>query len=378
MAASPATNGRSAPPLRVGVVGTGAISHEHLAFLSGRSPFPQIAPVDARLELAAVCDLSPAAARHAADHFGADAAFTDFDRFLAQGALDVVHVLTPPETHVRLAGACLEAGAHVICEKPITADAAELRALLAVADRSGRHLMESHNYRFNPGVQQLRALLDAGRLGTVREVEIRIVLPVLDADGRFADPHLPHPIHRMPAGVLHDFITHMAYLLLYLAEPTEIGQVSAIWNNHSGHPVFAWDNLDAVLVFNTADGPAHGRLRFDAGAAPDTFSIQVRGTDGWAETDLFQPYLRTVRPRAGGGQLSPIANHVANGIGLATQGVRNIGRKLLQQSPYHGLHVMLDQTYRALATGGAPPVTAADMLATADLIDSLVAQQVRR
>lgn len=330
-----------------------------------------------RIRLVGLCDLSPVTAGYAAGQYGVEASYTDVDLMLREAKPDVVHVLTPPQTHVDLVSRCLDAGAHVICEKPITPSASELDLLLGRAEAAGRQLMESHNYRFNRGIVDIKAAIDRGDLGSVREVEIRIALPVTDPEGRFGDPNLPSPIHDLPAGVIHDFTTHFAYLLLHLADPLEFSRIAAAWSNHSDNPLFRFDDLDALLIGRGADGPIHGRLRFDAGAAPDAFSVSVRGTQGWVETDLFQPYNRTVRPRPGGSQLSPIVNHVANGASLMNDGIRNVGRKLLQQTPYQGLHSMLDESYSALAAGQPFPVTPAEMMNASRLIDRLLEDGVR-
>ncbi len=373
------TSARATLPIRAAVIGSGTISKEHLSFLTGRLGGRKgvVAPVAGRVRLVGVCDLSPVAARYGADQFGADGAYTDVAQMLAEAKPDVVHVLTPPQTHVALATLCLEAGAHVICEKPITPTAPELNALLATAESSGRQLMESHNYRFNRGITDIMAAIERGDLGSIRDVEIRIALPVTDPDGRFGDPNLPSPIHGLPAGVIHDFTTHFAYLLLQLSGAREFDRVAAAWSNHSGNDLFKYDDLDALLIGRGPDGPVHGRLRFDAGAAPDTFAVSVRGSNGWTETDLFQPYRRTVLPRPGGSQLSPIVNHVVNGAGLVNDGIRNVGRKLLQHSPYEGLHRMLDLTYTALAAGQPLPVSPDDMVAASKLVDLLLDDEVR-
>jgi predicted dehydrogenase len=371
------TDGRHRPPsarLRAAVVGSGAISKEHLTYLAGRSAAGE--RVSERIQLVAVCDLSPAAADYAATQFGAGESYTDVEAMLAGEHPDVVHILTPPSTHVTLATLALEAGADVICEKPITSNASELEALLAVADRCDRSIMESHNYRFNDGYLDIRRQLESGRLGRLVDVEIRMALPITDPSGRFGDPNLPSPIHRMPAGVLHDFTTHFSYLLLGLAPGASFDRVGAAWSNHSGDPLFRYDDLDALLIGQGPQGSVHARLRFDAQSGPDTFSLTVRGTRGWAQTDFFQPYMRTVVPRPGGAQLSPVVNHVINGVGLVRDGFTNFGRKLLQHTPYHGLHRMLDEAYLSIAEGRPLPVTAGEMLETSRLVDRLLDKDV--
>ena len=355
--------------LRAAVVGLGGISQEHLAYLGGSSTAGDVSD---KVTPVAVCDLSPAAARYAAATFRAGEAYTDLERLLSEQRPDVVHVLTPPASHGPLVSTCLRAGAHVICEKPITADRPHLDELLAIAGDAQRQLMESHNYRFNPTIVRIRGAIDRGELGAVREVEIRISLPVTEPEGRFGDPNLPSPIHDLPAGVIHDFTTHFAYLLLHLAPDVDFDRISAHWHRHSGIEFFRYDDLDALLIGHGPDGAVHARLRFDARCAPDTFTVVVRGSEGFAETDLFQPHLRKVVPRPGGEKLAPIVNHVANGLGLVGAGLHNFGQKLMQVGPYEGLHRMLDLSYDALALGQPLPVTPAEMVAASELVDRLL------
>ncbi len=371
--ASPASC-RSAPSaVRTAVVGMGGISHEHLAYLTGRT---RIGDVSDKVLLAAVCDLSPAAARQGASAYGAAASYTDVDLLLTAERPDVVHVLTPPSSHRAIIAKSLAAGADVICEKPITPTSDELDELLLLAERRSRRLTESHNYRFNPPIVRIRSAIDRGELGAVHEVEIRISLPVTDPTGRFGDPNLPSPIHRLPAGVIHDFITHFAYLLLHLAPGTRFDEISAHWNRHSAPAFFRYDDLDATLIGDGPDGPVHARLRFDARCRPDTFTVIVRGSDGFAETDLFHPHLRLVVPRPGGAKLDPIVNQVVNGGNQIRAGVRNGRDKLLRFGPYVGLHRMLDETYDALVGGLPLPVSPADMRAAAELVDRLLTEGV--
>jgi predicted dehydrogenase len=361
--------------LRAAVIGTGAISKEHLGFLA-TSP---------AAELVAVCDLSKAAATYAAQQYSAQQystqkhnpqehsapqVFTDYRAMLTETQPDVVHLLTPPHTHLKIATDCLEGGAHVFCEKPITPTLAEFRDLWAIAQKHDRHLIEDHNYLFNGPVLAIQDLVNQGALGEIQEVEVRMALGVREG-GRFADENLPSPIHHMPAGVIHDLLTHLVYLALpYLPS---FDRVSAAWSNHGGGDLFKYDDLDALII----GGSTHVRLRFSAYTKPDCFFIFVRGDRGYAETDLFQPYLRTVVPRPGGKQLSPLVNHFLNGRTLITASVRNFYRKVMQQTPYEGLHRLLDQTYRALLQGEVPPIGYGQMERSLQLIEALLAEENR-
>ena len=356
---------RADEPVRVGVVGTGTITAEHLAFLSA-SP---------RTQLVAVADLSPASASYAAGRWGAEASYTSHQALLSGARPEVVHVLTPPTTHPAIVADCLRAGTHVICEKPLAPTAAELATLRTLADARELWLLEDQNYRWNDPVLAMQSLVRDGRLGEVRDVDVRMALRIRDG-GAFADPHLRSSAHDLPAGPIHDVLTHLAYLgLLFVPGAAEAERVSAHWSNHGADDgLWRWDDLDATIV----DGPRHLRLRFSASTRPEAFSLVVRGDLGEAETDLFQPYLSVRAPRSVGKELTPVVNHVVNGSKLATAGARNLVQKLLQHSAYHGLHRFLEATYAALQEGGPPPLTPHDIEGPTVLIDRLVAPENRR
>ena len=345
--------------LKAAVIGAGAISKEHLSFLSTSS----------RAELVGVCDLSAAAAKYATEHYGAKGAYTDYKKMLAEASPDVVHVLTPPNTHKMIATDCLQAGAHVLCEKPITPSLQEFKELWEVAKACDRHLMEDQNYLYNEPILAIQKMVNDGELGEIQDVEIRVALNVRSEGGRFADENLPNPIHKMPAGVVHDIITHMVYLALpYLPS---VDRVSAAWSNHGGGDLFKYDDLDAIVI----GGKTHVRFRFSPYTQPECFMVFVRGDRGYAETDLFQPYLRTVVPRSGGQQLSPLVNHFANGSNLVGASFHNFYRKVMQKTPYEGLYKLMDKTYYALAHGQDLPIGFQQMERTLSLIETLLAEE---
>ena len=136
-----------------------------------------------------------------------------------------------------------------------------------------------------------------------------MVLDVFQEASRFTDQNLPHPSHKMPAGIIHEFITHLSYLTLRFMPSWD--RLVAAWRKQSDHALFKFDDLDALLLSDKV----HGRIRFSAHTAPDTFTVTVRGTKGWAETDLFQPHVRTSLQMPVGKQLNPLANQLVGGCG---------------------------------------------------------------
>ncbi|MBW4512716.1 MAG: Gfo/Idh/MocA family oxidoreductase [Scytonematopsis contorta HA4267-MV1] len=345
-----------ATQLKSSVIGAGAISKEHLSFLAKSE----------RTHLASVCDLSKAAAKYAAKRYGAESTYTNYRQMLDEVKPDVVHILTPPHTHKQIAKDCLEAGVHVFCEKPITPTYDEFQELWTCAQSRNRWLIENQNYCFNKKILAIQQLITDGILGEVQEVEVRVALPVRDG-GIFADENLPSPIHKMPAGVIHDFITHLCSLVVRFIPDFE--RVNAVWSNHGGGNLFRYDDLDAIVI----SGSAHARIRFSCHTPPKAFEVRVRGSKGYAETDLFQPYLRCVLPRVGE-LLSPLINHFINGCDLVGASFTNFHNKIMQKTVYEGMYRLLDKTYEALIDGEAPPISFLEMERTNRLVNLLLSE----
>ncbi len=121
-------------------------------------------------ELRYACD-SDAGRREAYAAAYPGTTFTDdFQLLLDDPALDAVVLATPVPQHYEMARAAIEAGKHVMVEKPMTWKASEARELRDLVHRSGLVLMVGHLLRFHPGVEKLRSLIDSGELGDVRYV----------------------------------------------------------------------------------------------------------------------------------------------------------------------------------------------------------------
>src|SRR5215467_14393434 len=103
--------------------------------------------------------------------FSVERVEAEFAAVLEDPAIDAVHVCTPNHLHVPVAKAALEAGKHVLCEKPLATSAADAQALVALAAARGRRAALCHNLRYYPMVQHVRQLCAAGELGEVLVVQ---------------------------------------------------------------------------------------------------------------------------------------------------------------------------------------------------------------
>ncbi|HEV2006405.1 MAG TPA: Gfo/Idh/MocA family oxidoreductase [Candidatus Limnocylindrales bacterium] len=146
--------------LRTAIVGTGFIGPQHIDAVR-RGGYADVV---------AIVDRDPDRGPLTARSLGVERAVLDLDTVLADPTIDVVHICTPNQTHVDLARAVMEAGKHVVVEKPIAIDRAGAATLLAIAQRTRRHAAVALTYRGYPMVQRARELVHSGRLGRLRLV----------------------------------------------------------------------------------------------------------------------------------------------------------------------------------------------------------------
>ena len=144
------------------VIGCGKIADGHVE---------EIRKLASVAELVAVCDREVEMARQLALRHAIPGVYDDLDAMLAKERLDVVHIATPPGSHLAIAREAIDAGAHVLVEKPLTLRHADSVALIEHAERAGKKVCVGYGYHFEPPAQTLRALMRQGELGEVVHLE---------------------------------------------------------------------------------------------------------------------------------------------------------------------------------------------------------------
>jgi predicted dehydrogenase len=143
-------------PVRVGVLGAGRWAQ--MAHLPGWVRDP-------RTELVAVCDVQSQLADDAATKFGIPAAASNYRDVVNRDDIDVVDVCTPSHTHFELAMAALEAGKHVLCEKPVAFDFRDTLRAAALAHANGLKTKLGFTFRYSPAMLYMKELVDQGFCG---------------------------------------------------------------------------------------------------------------------------------------------------------------------------------------------------------------------
>lgn len=118
-----------------------------------------------KFKVLAICDLDPGRMNGLADEFHVERRVANFDDLLKMDDLDIIDICTPPMVHYPMIIAALEAGKHVICEKPLVGSLAQIDEVMAAEETAKGKLMPVFQYRFGNGIQQAKAIIDAGIAG---------------------------------------------------------------------------------------------------------------------------------------------------------------------------------------------------------------------
>jgi predicted dehydrogenase len=155
------------------------------------------------VEVAGIAGSAAASARRLADELSIDRSTGDYRELLADPAIDAVHICTPNALHFPMAMAALEAGKHVLCEKPLAVSVAEAREMVTMAKRRSLANCTFHNLRYYPQVQNMRRIREAGELG-----EIQVVQGTYSQDWLLYDTDWNWRIETGPSRAFADIGTH--------------------------------------------------------------------------------------------------------------------------------------------------------------------------
>jgi predicted dehydrogenase len=148
--------------LKWGVLGAANIARKHV--------IPAILASE-RCELVAIASRDEERARAAAHDFGIATAYGSYDALLADPDVEAIYNPLPNHLHAPWTIRALEAGKHVLCEKPIALDAAEAREIASASERTGRLVMEAFMVRFHPQWRKAREITQSGRIGEARAMQ---------------------------------------------------------------------------------------------------------------------------------------------------------------------------------------------------------------
>ncbi|MCT9002623.1 Gfo/Idh/MocA family protein [Microbacterium memoriense] len=312
-------------------------------------------------ELAGICDLDIGRAQRVADSIGGVPVTASLDEVLADPTVDAIAIATPARTHHPIVLQALDAGKHVMVEKPLADDRVRGEEMVARAARSGRILMADHTYCYTPAVLKIRDLIAEGALGDILFVDsTRINLGLIQPDVDVFWDLAPHDLSIMdfvlPGGLATGSVSAHGSDPLgtgkacvgYLAMPLECGAMA--------HVTVNW--LSPTKIRQMVIGGTKRTLVWDDLNPQQRISVYDRGVDIAAVSKETTPDRRdaNISYRLGDtwSPALPEREALAGVVAEFAAAIRE-GRPA-RTSGEAGLRVLsvLDAAQRSLAAGGAP------------------------
>lgn len=231
--------------------------------------------------LAAICDVDEEKLREAGDKMGVEARYTDYRELLRHPGLDAVIIVTPDQLHREMVEESLNAGLHVLCEKPLALLREDLNAIVAASRASDKKLMVGQICRFTPGFAKAKELIDAGELGDIFYVESEYAhdyQDILSENGWRSDPNRN--------GVVGGGC-HAVDLLRWVAgDPIEV----TAYANHKMLPIVPYD--DCTIAILRFENDVIGKVFVSTGCKRAyTMRSSFYGTKGTVVCDNTSPSI---------------------------------------------------------------------------------------
>jgi predicted dehydrogenase/nucleoside-diphosphate-sugar epimerase len=290
---------------RIGFIGAGNIAETHAA---------AVAAIPG-LELVAVVD--PVAARAAAfaKRWRIARVHQALETLIAEGNLDAVHVLVPPQLHRAVAEPLLAAGISVLLEKPMAQSSQECALLQAAAERGGALLRVNHNQVHHPAHEAARRLIDLNRIGPIRHVACLFNLPLRQLAARQLGHWMFHvPLNLLleqavhPLSQIHDLIGPAREVGALALPPLLLGEGQAIYNR--------WlVSLDCA--------PATAQLQIALGQTFPVWQTTVTGTDGALRIDYLHNRVALATAQRWIDASEDLRSGIAEGVAAQRQALGN-------------------------------------------------------
>jgi predicted dehydrogenase len=283
--------------VRIAVIGTGTIAQSHL---DAYAKNPEV-------ELVAVSDLNLDRAKSVAEKYGAPRAYSDPAELLRDPEIDGVSICTWNDSHAQWAIAAIEAGKHVLVEKPMSRTYAEAAAVQKAVEASDRVLQVGFVRRHSPNAQVLKTFIDNGDLGEIYYARASFIGRANNPGGWFANKAISG------GGPLIDLGVHIVDLCWYLMGSPRAVAVSANTYHRLGNranitTLPRWKVSDYDPTANSVEDMVNALVRFENGASmlvevsyslhatKNSLGVSVYGDKGGAD---LEPKLEIATERYG-------------------------------------------------------------------------------
>jgi predicted dehydrogenase len=354
--------------LKVAIIGCGKIADLHAQQILR---FPEA-------RIVAACDSEPLMAHQLKDRFPIDRAYGSVPELLSNERPDIVHITTPPESHLSLATMCLEANSHVYVEKPFTVDLKQAVELIAAAQRCQRKVTVGHNVQFTRPAMIMRQMIADGFLGgTPRHMESFYAYDL--GDTRYVKALLGdknHWVRRLPGKLLQNILSHgIAKIAEYLpGEDLDIKTIAfpSVQMRDAGEDQI-FDELRVVILDRASQATAY--FSFSTQVRPLLHQFRIYGARNGLLTDDDHQVILKLHGKRRKSYLEQFLPPVLMAKQYASNGMTNVrdflGRRLHNDL---GMGNLIAAFYSSIISETEPPIPYREIIATTSIMERIFGQ----
>jgi predicted dehydrogenase len=359
--------GKEYDMLKVAIVGCGKIADAHASQIQ-RIP---------GCEIVGVCDREPLMARQLFERFPIKQHFSDIGELFSQAHPDVVHITTPPAGHFDIARLCLERGANVYVEKPLTLRTEEARLLFSLADAKGLKVTVGHDDQFGHAARRMRALIQDGYLGGPPvHMESHYCYDLTEpgyAKALLGDKE--HWVRKLPGKLLHNIISHgIARISEFLTTDTPhviaYGFASPMLKRMGEGEI-----VDELRVIVSEEERMTAYFTFSSQMRPSLHQFRIYGPKNGLMLDHDQDLLIRLR----GGRFKSYGEKFLPPVVFAKQHLDNLitNAKTFLARDFHmksGMKHLIESFYQSIVQGTPVPIPYGEILRTSTIMDAIFDQ----
>jgi nucleoside-diphosphate-sugar epimerase/predicted dehydrogenase len=346
------TTRSSGENLRVALVGCGRISAYHVTAIKAVPG----------ADLVAVCDLDERVAREAASRYGVRGCYTDVESMLRELRPDVVHLLTPPQSHLALVRIATKYRAHLYIEKPLASSTADAEAIADLAREAGVQVCPGHSRLFDPVFLEACRRIDSGEIGRVISIRAEQGFTYEAAARSTVIPWS----YSYDWGAFDNLICHPLYLACHFL--TNPGRPQVVGHNLGAVREAGLEEIRVLIPSSSGIG----EVSLSLCNAPEVNRMEVVGTKGRITADWQTMTVLTLGQSGLPSGLARFTSSFAAALDLTRAGLQTllgIARGKIKR--YQGLRTIVERFYQSLREEIASPVQLEDGLQNVRLMDQI-------
>ncbi len=347
--------------LRAAIVGCGKAAENHVREIQKLSS----------ARVVAVCDLEPLMAEQLAVRYGIASSYSNFDAMLDTERFDVIHITTPPDSHLDLGISAVDAGSHIFVEKPLALNHADSRRLIDYAISRKRKLTIAYGYYFDPVCRAMRDMVADGVLGEPVHVESFLGYTLSGQFGKAILADRGHWVHQLPGKLVHNVIDHLLNKVTEFVRSDRPLIAARAWQREERlYPRFTLpDELRLMVLGEDVSAFA----TFTSHARPVAHFLNVYGT----RNTLHLDFEAGIVPRSSTSLFPGALGRLSHAFGQAFQYLGQGGRNAVrfarsQYQPLAGLNFLIAAFYDSILLDAPLPIPYEDILRVTAMTDDVL------